>query len=109
MMHTKAKFLEIFKETLSRSPFYVGDRLNKAAFCGETVQKKRQSADAELAFFLRKKIYVEKLSEVLRAALFFASTIAQRCQATCEAIHAKPSDAGGKVTNTANGQGNPGF
>ena len=55
MMHTKAKFLEIFKETLSRSPFYVGDRLNKAAFYGETVQKKRQSADAGLAFFLHKK------------------------------------------------------
>ena len=35
MMHTEAKFLEIFKETRSKSAFYVGERLNKAAFYGE--------------------------------------------------------------------------
>lgn len=35
MMHTKAKFLELFKETLNKSLFYIGNMLNKAAFYGE--------------------------------------------------------------------------
>ncbi len=55
MMHTKAKFLEIFKETLSRSSFYVGDRLNKVAFCSETVQKNASRQMPDWRFYYAKK------------------------------------------------------
>ncbi len=72
-------------------------------------EKKRQPVNTGLAFFYAEKFKGRKLSEALRAALFFVSAIAQGYPATCGASHAKPSDAGGTVTNTADVQGNPGF
>jgi hypothetical protein len=60
-------------------------------------------------FSYAEKFNGRKLSEALRAAWFFVSAIAQWYQATYGASHAKPSDAGGTVINTADGQRNLGF
>jgi hypothetical protein len=56
MMHTKAKFLEIFKETRSKSAFYVGERLNKTTFCGESTKKNASRQMLNWRFSLAEKI-----------------------------------------------------